>query len=67
MRHDHSHDPENNHPGAFLAPIARNGYLSTGQLSGFLGVLFRIFLFWALYGIPEILSGGKPACLELFG
>jgi hypothetical protein len=67
MRHGHSHDPENYNPVAFQAPIARNRYLSTGQLSGFLGAFFRIFLFWALYGIPEILSGGKPACLELFG
>jgi hypothetical protein len=41
--------------------------LATGQFSRFLGVFFQKFLFWALYGIPEILRRIKPACLELFG
>jgi hypothetical protein len=40
---------------------------STGQLGGFFGVFFRMFLFWALYWIQEVLHGIKPAYLELFG
>ena len=30
-------------------------------------MFFQKFLFWALYGIPDVLNGRKPACLELFG
>jgi hypothetical protein len=40
---------------------------STGQLEGFFGMFFRMFLFWDLLGIPEDLHGIKPAYLELFG
>ena len=58
---------KNGHPGQFRAPIVRNGHFTTGQLGGFLGMFFQKFLFWALYGIPEILRRRKPACLELFG
>ncbi|MDP2797966.1 MAG: hypothetical protein Q8N94_10730, partial [Methanoregula sp.] len=57
----------NGHPGQFQGPIAWNGHFSTGQLSGFLGVFFKKFLFWALYVIPEVIHGIKPACLELSG
>ena len=62
-----SHTPKNDHPGLFQAPIARKRHFATGQLSGFFGVFFRMFLFWALYWIPEVLRRRKPACLELFG
>jgi hypothetical protein len=63
----HTHNPENGHPGLFQPPIARKRYFVTGLFSGFLGVFFQKFLFWALYGIPEVLRRRKPACLELFG
>jgi hypothetical protein len=54
-------------PGVFRALIALNRHFATGQFSGFLGVFFRKFLFWAVYGVPEVLHWIKPACLELFG
>ena len=65
--HGHTHNPKNTDPTAIQARIARNGNFSTGQFDGFFGVFFQKFLFWALYGIPEILRRRKPACLELFG
>ena len=63
----HTHNPENGHPAVFQAPITRNVNFSTGQLSGFFWGFFQKFLFWALYGIPEVLRWRKPAYLELFG
>jgi hypothetical protein len=63
----HTHNPENDHPGLFQPPIARNRNFATGLLGGFFGVFFQKFLFWALYGIPGILRRRKPAYLELFG
>jgi len=64
---DHFNDPENGYPAVFQALIARNWNFSTGLLSGFLGVFFQKFLFWALYEIQEVLRRRKPAYLELFG